>query len=154
MTEIDTSAEHAENAVFAIRREIHADGTSASEKRPDPKAKSPARWAYERLALYIRKFEESLDPVHEVGMGFVGGGKGVLKIEGLGYFDPDIVTFYGSDMNGAKTQIVQHVSQLNVTLTAREKKAGQEKARRIGFRLAEALETDDRTQPPDGDTPR
>jgi hypothetical protein len=46
-------------------------------------------------------------------MGFVGGDAGVLRIEGMGYFDPDIVTFYGSDAAGSKTQLIQHVSQLS-----------------------------------------
>jgi len=50
---------------------------------------------------------------------------GVLRIEGLGYFDPDIVTFYGSDSSGGKTQLVQHVSQLNVMLRALPKPGEQ-----------------------------
>ena len=33
-------------------------------------------------------------------MGFAGGDAGVLRIEGLGYFDPDIVTFYGRTRTG------------------------------------------------------
>ena len=41
-----------------------------------------------------------------VAMGFTGGDAGVLRIEGMGYFDPDIVTFYGSDPVGGKTQLV------------------------------------------------
>ncbi len=43
-------------------------------------------------------------------MGFTSGDAGVLKIEGMGFFDPDIVTFYVSDPAGGKTQLVQHVS--------------------------------------------
>ncbi len=51
-------------------------------------------------------------------MGLAGGYLGVLKIEGLGYIDPDIVTFHGRAPDGARTQLVQHVSQLNVMLKA------------------------------------
>jgi hypothetical protein len=43
-------------------------------------------------------------------MGFAGGDAGVLKIEGMGYYDPDIVTFYGTDPAGGRTQLVQHVT--------------------------------------------
>ena len=69
-----------------------------------------------------------------------GGDAGVLRIEGMGYFDPDIVTFYGSDPTGAKTQLVQHVSQLNVLLRALPKQVKAKAPRRIGFRLVQDLE--------------
>ncbi len=85
--------------------------------------KSPAQWAYERLVLYIQNFEEQLDGDHEIGMGFAGGEVGVMRIQGIGFFAPDILTFYGEDMDGAKTQLVQHVSQLNVMLRAAPKES-------------------------------
>ena len=102
--------------------------------------KSPAQWAYERTVIYLKKFEEGLDNEHEVAMGFVGGDAGVLRIEGMGYFDPDIVTFYGSDGAGGRTQLVQHVSQLNVMFRALPKAVQGEAPTRIGFRLVEDLE--------------
>ena len=73
-------------------------------------------------------------------MGFAGGDAGVLRIEGMGYFDPDIVTFYGTDAAGAKTQLVQHVTQLNVMLRAIPKEVDVPESNWIGFRLAEQLE--------------
>ena len=106
----------------------------ALSKRP-VEAKSPAEWAYERLILYIRNFESQLDATQEVAMGFTGGQAGVLQIEGVGFFDPDLVTFYGRDEEGMKTQLIQHVSQLNVMLRAVPKMAPEEPPRRIGFRL-------------------
>ena len=72
-------------------------------------------------------------------MGFTGGDAGVLRIEGMGYFEPDIVTFYGTDASGARNQLVQHVSQLNVMLRALPKRVEQDPPRRIGFRLFEDL---------------
>ena len=69
-------------------------------------------------------------------MGFTGGDAGVIRIEDMGYFDPDVITFYGSDGGGAKTQLVQHVSQLNVMLCALPKAVVDKPANRIGFRLA------------------
>ena len=75
-------------------------------------------------------------------MGFVGGDAGVLRIEGIGFFDPDIVTFYGADGTGARTQLVQHVSQLNVMLRAMPVATEDRPAQRIGFRLAADLEAD------------
>lgn len=147
--EISTSAEAVEAAILPRVHEVHSDpkadngGIQVPEKLQKPaEAKSAARWAYERLILYIQNFEKQLDGEHEVAMGFVGGDAGVLRIEGMGYFDPDIVTFYGSDGGGAKTQLVQHVSQMNVMLRALPKPRAEEPANRIGFRLASDLETD------------
>ncbi len=119
-----------------------------AEQKPLPQAvadvpmeqKSPAEWAYERIILYIQNFEEQLDNAHEVAMGFVGGEAGTLRIEGIGYFDPDIVSFYGTGPDGAKTQLIQHVSQLNVMLRALPRQNPEdEEPMRIGFRLAADL---------------
>lgn len=101
----------------------------------EPVEKSPARSAYERLVQYIRNFEAQLDANQEVAMGFAGSDAGVLRIEGLGYYDPDILTFYGRDDEGLKTQLIQHVSQLSVILRAAPKIAPEIPARRIGFHL-------------------
>ncbi|MBP9048293.1 MAG: DUF6173 family protein [Tabrizicola sp.] len=96
---------------------------------------SPAEWAHDRLVMYIRNFESQLDAEQEIAMGFASDESGVLRIEGLGYFEPDIVTFYGRDDDGAKTQLIQHVTQLSVTLRAVPKEARAEAPRRIGFQL-------------------
>lgn len=111
----------------------------ASIAHEEVEEKSPAQWAYERLILYIKNFEDRLDNKHEVAMGLVGGEAGVLRIEGIGYFAPDIVTFYGRDEEGSRMQLVQHVTQLNVVLRAMPKDAEIEEPRRIGFRLVSEM---------------
>ncbi len=126
------------------------DAPLTAEQKPMPQQmadkpiseKSPAEWAYERIILYIQNFEEQLDNEHEVAMGFTGADAGVLRIEGIGYFDPDIVTFYGTDSLGAKTQLVQHVSQLNVMLRALPREPDRPEPRRIGFPLVSSMERD------------
>jgi len=143
--EIETSAEALEAAAMPRKRDVHSDGKGETADLPaklteGAERKSPAQWAYERLILYIQKFEETLDSDQEAAMGFTGGDAGVLKIEGMGYFDPDIITFYGSDPAGGRTQLVQHVSQLNVMLRALPKHVDQAEPNRIGFRLAQELE--------------
>lgn len=145
---IETSAEYAEAEAMPRCHEVHADPDSEPCEPVVPETlqrpttgKSPAQWAYERLIIYIQNFEKQLDATQEVAMGFVGGGVGVLRIQGMGYFDPDMVTFYGVDEAGARTQLVQHVSQLNVTLRAMPAVARDEPAHRIGFRLAADLES-------------
>lgn len=145
---IDTSAEIVENDVLPAMREVHTHPVATPLTLPPAMVKptgkkTPAQWAYERVILYIKNFEEQLDNDHEVGLGFVGGDAGVLKIEGIGYYDPDIVTFYGTDSAGTKTQLIQHVTQLNVMLRAAPKHIDQAEPNRIGFKLAKGLEPDD-----------
>lgn len=99
------------------------------------KPKSPAEWTYDRIILYIREFEKHLNAEQEIAMGFAGSEAGILRIEGLGYFDPDILTFYGRDDDGARTQLIQHVSQLSVMLHAAPKRDPGDAPRRIGFHM-------------------
>ena len=148
MTEYEITAKLRDKPIFpdaGVFRNDCPDGDCA-ENQPLPaqiaakpvEQKSPAEWAYERLVLYIQKFEETLDADHEVGMGFAGSDAGMLHIQGMGFFAPDIITFYGADPSGVKTQLVQHVSQLNVMLKAAPK-INDEPAR-IGFQMREKLE--------------
>ena len=144
--DIQTTAELGEDAALPRMHEVHADPQAANSAQDLPAGmktpvanKSPAQWAYERLILYIQNFEKQLDSEHEVAMGFAGGEIGVLRIEGMGYFDPDIITFYGTDQAGARTQLVQHVSQLNVMLRALPNRSQTAEPTRIGFRLAADL---------------
>ncbi|MEX0283042.1 MAG: DUF6173 family protein [Paracoccaceae bacterium] len=130
--------------------EVHADPSAENSAPALPPAlqqadaqKSPARWAYERMIIYIQNFEKQLDGEHEVAMGFAGSEAGVLRIEGMGYFDPDIITFYGMDQTGGRTQLVQHVSQLSVLLRAIPKQDTSAEPNRIGFRLAAELQQDE-----------
>jgi hypothetical protein len=149
---IQTAPEAAKDDALPRMHEVHSDSDARSTKdQPLPKCiaekpvakKSPAQWAYERTVLYLKKFEEGLDDGHEIAMGFAGTDAGVLKIEGMGYFDPDIVTFYGADAEGGKMQLVQHVSQLSVVFRALPKKVETAAPNRIGFKLLQDLEQGD-----------
>ena len=153
MNDIKTTAEAIEASALPPKaRALHLKQTAPTaeqEPLPDSMAKtpisqkSPAEWAYERLVLYIQNFEKQLDSSEEVAMGFTGGDAGVMRIEGMGFYAPDIITFYGSDPVGTKTQQIQHVSQLNVMLRALPKEVSQPEPNRIGFKLAKQLEDED-----------
>jgi len=147
--EMHTTADALEATALPKVHETHKDpnapkadpkGLPAKAQKQPVDQKSPAQWAYERLIIYVQNFEKQLDGEHEVAMGFTGGETGVMRIEGMGFFDPDILTFYGSDQAGVKTQQVQHVTQLNVMLRALPKMDKTVEAQRIGFRLAQDLE--------------
>lgn len=127
----------AKAARTSVKATQKAPAKPADKPSHAEKPKSPAEWAYDRLVMYIRAFERDLDAKDEIAMGFAGDEAGVLRIEGLGYFDPDILTFYGRDEAGVKTQLIQHISQLSVTLRAVPKAAADdEPPRRIGFHLS------------------
>lgn len=154
MDDIQTTVEALEADAIPRVHEVHVDparcAPDGSIIKPDSAPKSAARWAYERLILYIQNFEQQLDNEHEVAMGFAGDSSGVIKIDGMGYFDPDIITFYGSDPTGAKTQLIQHVSQLSVKLRALPKQVEAAEPERIGFRLAAELDNDKGSDAPKG----
>lgn len=144
---IENTADAMEAAAMPNARVAHSrPGAPTAEQTPLPKGvtakpqeqKSPAEWAYERIILYIKNFEEQLNSDEEVGMGMAGGDVGTIHIQGVGFFAPDLITFYGNDGSGARTQLVQHVSQLNVMLRAAPKQT--ETPTRIGFDLARQLE--------------
>jgi hypothetical protein len=147
-TKISTVAEANErDPVLPRRCDVHADSDEATIRQVatdldsvDIEDKSEAEWAYERLVIYIQEFEEQLDEAHEVAMGFAGSDAGVLQIEGMGFFAPDILTFHGTDEDGVPTQLIQHVSQLSVILRAMPKATSEEAPKRIGFLLARRLE--------------
>lgn len=106
--------------------------TTRPKRKP---AAGPARKAAERLVAWIRAFEAGLDPAQEVALGFAGSEAGILQIEDIGYSDPDLITFTGTDEDGFPTQLIQHVSQLSVILRAVPSADPDEAPRRIGFTL-------------------
>jgi hypothetical protein len=143
MTDTLTTADAMEAA--ALNRQIDAEGHDSAPPVPKNPGRpvSPAEFAVKRLALYLKAFEEALDDEHEAAMGFAAGpGDGMMRIAAVGFSAPDLVTLSGITENGDRTQLIQHVSQLNVALRAVRKPAGRAPYR-IGFRLARALEESD-----------
>lgn len=95
---------------------------------------NPSRSAYERLSTYIKEFENNLDDEHEIGARLVSFGSTVtFHIHDIGYYGPDIITFFGKNDEGQSVQLIQNVSQLSVLLIAVKKQ--REQPRRIGFML-------------------
>jgi hypothetical protein len=149
--QVKTAAEAAESEALQLNYSVRLNAAGQMEKQyqPIPKSvakkrpadKSPAEWAYERIVMYIQQFEQTLDSEHEVGMGFAGSDAGSVKIQGMGFFAPDMITFYGEDDQGVKMQLIQHVNQLNVMLVSELKSVEQAEPNRIGFKLAEDLES-------------
>ena len=96
-----------------------------------------AYWQYEKIVEAIKEYEESLDDQHEVALMLASFGASItMAVTNVGYYNPDILCFYGY-VNGKESQLIQHISQLNVLLTSVEKADPVKPPRRIGFALSE-----------------
>lgn len=95
-------------------------------------------WMFERIVRSLQAFEAALGPNEEVGLKFASLPGDVLRIENVGYWNPDMIKFCGTTGEGQRYELIQHVSQLNLLMVAL-KKESREPPRRIGFILAEQL---------------
>ena len=156
MTDPQTTAEAMESDALPRCAELRADGTNHAVPVPaalkNGSAKSPAEWAYQRIILYMKAFEEALNDSEVMAMGFAGGPSGILRVQGVGFHAPDLVTFSGVNETGEMMQAIQHVSQLNVMLRAMPRPVDQPTPERIGFQLARALEQAEEQVDEIGDT--
>lgn len=100
---------------------------------------NPAEWTFVRLSKMIAAFEQSLDKDEEIGARMVGmPGDGVMQIDDIGFWGPDLILFFGKNADGKPVRLVQHHTQANVVLEAR-RKPEERPARRIGFQLSEMV---------------
>lgn len=101
--------------------------------------KMGAQWMYERLVKSIIDFEDDLDEEHEVGANLVSfNDTETFSIMDIGFWDPDLIIFFGISPEGNRIQLMQHVSQVNIMLVAM-KKPEEKPARRIGFILEQKM---------------
>lgn len=104
---------------------------------PDSTA-NPAKWAHERVVKSIVDFEKDLNEEQEIGARLVSfANNEIIHIDNVGYWGPDIITFYGRTADNHPVELLQHISQLNVLLVAVPKT--ETVARRIGFELEKSL---------------
>jgi hypothetical protein len=98
-----------------------------------------AKSMYERVVQQIADFESRLNPDEEVGARFVAApGEGPIHIENVGYWGPDMLIFHGQNADGRPVQVLQHVTQLSITLTALPTQGPE--PRRVGFVLLNGSE--------------
>lgn len=97
-----------------------------------------ADWMFERIVRSLQAFEASLSQDQDVGLRFAALPGDVLRIENVGYWNPDMIKFYGTTGDGNRYELIQHVSQLGLMLVALPRQNVE--PRRIGFILGEQLE--------------
>ncbi|WP_372663767.1 DUF6173 family protein [Cohnella sp.] len=96
-----------------------------------------ADYQYEVIMKSINEFEATLDDNLEVAVQLAAFGQSiVLQVSSIGYSNPSLIHFYGY-VNGTKSELIQHVSQLSFLLTTVPKSNPNEPAKRIGFVIGE-----------------
>ena len=100
-----------------------------------PRDYSLADWKYEKIKEEVEAFQAELDDDTDVCVLLASFGTSmVMHVTGMNYQNPDMLYFYGY-INGNKTQLIQHMSQLNFVLMAVKKDEPERPARRIGFSI-------------------
>lgn len=102
--------------------------------------KQAAQSMYERLVRAIIEFESALDEEHEVGAQLVSfDDKQTFNIMDIGFWDPDLIIFFGVTQANNRVQLMQHISQINIMLVAMPKVEKKSPPRRIGFILEQKM---------------
>ena len=123
---------------------MHSDSLSLRFTNPIPynafvKNDQNASNKYEILQEEIIAFQENLTDDYDVAISLASfGDKMVMLVDKIGYRNPDILMFYGN-INGQKSQLIQHMAQLNFLLLAVRKEDPKARPNRIGFLWFEAL---------------
>jgi hypothetical protein len=92
-----------------------------------------ADYQYELIMKSIKEFESTLDDNSEIALHLAAFGQSlVMQVTDVAYSNPSLIHFYGF-VNGSKSHLIQHISQLSFLLTAVPKSSPDRPARRIGF---------------------
>ncbi|MGG1663121.1 DUF6173 family protein [Brevibacillus sp. NRS-1366] len=96
---------------------------------------------YNQLIEMVAEFEIGLDEHHEVGIRLVSFGQNItLRVEGIGYYNPSLIRFFGTAEGGASMELIQHVSQISFLLMAVKKADPSNPPKRIGFKAEDQEE--------------
>ncbi len=94
---------------------------------------SLADWKYEKIREQIEEFQKELTDEVDVCVALASFGMSmIMQVSDIGYQNPDMLYFYGT-VDGNKTQLIQHISQLNFVLMVTKKEVENRPPRRIGF---------------------
>lgn len=100
----------------------------------DPQAPYLASDMYQRITALINNFESELPDTMQAGGRLVSAGDITFSIQDIGYWDPNMIVFYGELSDGSAVELVQHLSQLNLLLIAVPRRDDVKQPRRvIGF---------------------
>lgn len=129
-----------EKKTIPVREEAYTDEVKEMALCPpapeteDPEAPYMASDMYQRIVALINNFESDLPDTMQAGGRLVSAGDITFSIQDIGYWDPNMIVFYGELSDGSTVELVQHLSQLNLLLVAVPRQDDIQKPRRvIGF---------------------
>ena len=92
---------------------------------------------YKRIIEAINEFEESIKDDEQASVIVSAFANTPILINEVGFWDPDIIVFYGSmEGVGSNVQVFQHITQLNLCLIASKRPHPEKPRRKIGFSVA------------------
>ena len=97
----------------------------------DPETPYLASDMYKRIVTLINHFESDLPDTMQAGGRLVSSGNITFSIQDVGYWDPNMIVFYGELSDNSKVELVQHLSQLNLLLVAVPRNDDNSAPRRI-----------------------
>ena len=93
-----------------------------------------ASWMHERIVRSINAFENKLPDDYEAGGRLVSFGQTVkFHIVDVRYWNPDMIIFEGTMLDGSPVELLQHSSQLSLLLVALKRNNSSTPRRKIGF---------------------
>lgn len=129
----DTTAAPAAKAVTIVQPVIPPN-ESLDETEEDPDTPYLASDMYKRVIALINNFEADMPEDMQAGGRLVSAGNITFSIQDVGFWDPNMIVFYGELSDGSNVELVQHLSQLNLLLVAVKRTDDIDKPRRvIGF---------------------
>ena len=97
----------------------------------DPEPPYLASDMYQRIVALINNFESELPDTMQAGGRLVSAGDITFSIQDIGYWDPNMIVFYGELSDGSAVELVQHLSRLNLLLVAVPRQDDIQKPRRV-----------------------
>ena len=109
----------------------------------DPETPYLASDMYRRIVALINNFESDMPDDMQAGGRLVSAGNITFSIHDVGFWDPNMIVFYGELSDGSHVELVQHLSQLNLLLVAVKRTDDTDKPRRIiGFTTKDEPDTE------------
>jgi hypothetical protein len=112
--------------------EFHKD-TWKFLTKPSTGGTTRAEVLYGQLIEQIIGFEEPLTQEQEIGVYLVATPLNAVATSNVEFQNPNMLVFVGRDLEGGPHRVIQHCTQLSVSLCAVKKENTTEAPRRIGL---------------------
>ena len=112
---------------------------------PDRTDHNSAKEFHRRLVEWINDFDADLDEAHEVGVRLVTFGQSItIRLHDLSYWNPSLMKFIGTrEDTGDPVELIQHVTQISILLTALKRLDTSTPKPRMGFAAPESGPADE-----------